>query len=670
MDLTGKFPIPAGARIWLAVFGLGAVLFAFLRLLFLLTHLSLADGSFFPDAIISFWIGFRFDAIILSIIILPLFLLSLLPFIRFKLKTIRRIYTIVLTVIFGPIILLSIADLKFYDSFGSRLNYWAVEYIEFPEMFLYSVVTTGGFWVLIIFWFVLTILFYYIIKSIFDRFGTIDTKVGRVRAVIIYLLITILLIFGIRGRTGIKPLDWGEAYFSDNNFINQLSLNSIYTLSHSLYEEFQNGRKLFENTDSRFSFYDIDSAYQNVAEMLNIEDKITGDNYDLSYRLDSTRRFDFLPNVILILMESWSVELIGALGSKYNVSPNFDSLCADGILFDNFYANGIRTNRGLAATLCSFPSLPGRSIMKRYSASYPFRPLPDILNEFGYSTNYAYGGDIQFDNMKGFLKTAGYNSFYDESDFDNSGQISRWGIPDHTLFDKLADEIKGFKRPFHLAALTLSFHDPYLIPDEKFKIYDKSIKNHKILNCFYYSDWAIGRFMEKIRRLPVFDSTIFIFTADHVAHQSPRYPLSPEKFHIPLLLYSPKLLGDSARVISTTGSQVDIIPTIAGLLGLETEIYGWGRDLFSLEPDDSGFAVIVASDKLGLIEGSSFFFHRIDLTKKLYDLNERRYLENDLMEQFPEKAERMERRLNSYIQLADYLSRGRPEINQQPGISP
>jgi len=123
-------------------------------------------------------------------------------------------------------------------------------------------------------------------------------------------------------------------------------------------------------------------------------------------------------------------------------------------------------------------------------------------------------------------------------------------------------------------------------------------------------------------------------------------------------------------VISTTGSQVDIIPTIAGLLGLETEIYGWGRDLFSLEPDDSGFAVIVASDKLGLIEGSSFFFHRIDLTKKLYDLNERRYLENDLMEQFPEKAERMERRLNSYIQLADYLSRGRPEINQQPGISP
>ena len=664
--MTGKFLIPTKARIWLAVFGIGALLFAFVRLLFLMTHFSLAEGSFFPDALLSFWVGFRFDAIILSIIILPLFLISLLPFVRFTVNKVRRICLVVLTIIFSPIILLSIADLKFYDSFGSRLNFWAVEYIEFPKMFFYTVVTTGSFWILITLWLILSILFYSIIKFILNKFGTVDIKVGRAKAIFIYLLITILLGFGIRGRTGIKPLDWGEAYFSDNNFVNQLSLNSIYTLTHSIYEELRDGKKLFESTDYRFSFYDIDSAYQNVARMLKIEDKIAENNYSLVYRSSGAKGFDFLPNVVLILMESWSVEMIGALGSRYNVSPNFDSLCAHGILFDNFYANGIRTNRGLAATLCSFPSLPGRSIMKRYSASYPFRPLPDILNEFGYATSYAYGGDIQFDNMKGFLKTAGYDRFYDENNFDNSEQISRWGIPDHNLFEKLAEEIKSFKRPFHLAALTLSFHDPYLIPDDRFIIYGNSIKNFKELNCFYYSDWAIGQFMERMKSLPVFDSTIFVFTADHVAHQSPRYPLSPEKFHIPLLLYSPALLGNSSRVISATGSQVDILPTIAGLLGLETDMYSWGRDLFSLEPDDSGFAVIVASDKLGLIEGSSFLFHRVDITKKLYDLKKRPNPENDLKEFYPEKTERMEQRLNSYIQLANYLSRGRPEINQLP----
>lgn len=670
MNLIEKFAIPPKTKIWMAIFGIGTLLFAFLRLLLLLTHLSLAEGSFFPDVFLSFWVGFRFDAIILSIISLPLFLISLLPFIRFTFINVRRIYTIVLTVLFAPVIFLSIADLRFYDSFGSRLNFWAVEYIEFPKMFFYTVVTTASFWILITLWLVLTILFYFAIKFILNKFGPVEINISRTKTIVIYLLMTILLVFGIRGRTGMKALDWGEAYFSDNNFVNQLSLNSIYTLSHSIYEELRDGKKLFEGTESRFSFYDIDSAYQNVAGMLNIEYKMQGDNYDLSYRLDSPKNYSFLPNVVLIMMESWSSELIGALGSKYNVSPNFDSLCAHGILFDNFYANGIRTNRGLAATLCSFPSLPGRSIMKRYSASYPFRPLPDMLNEFGYSTNYAYGGDIQFDNMKGFLKTAGYDNFYDETDFDNSEQISRWGISDHNLFDKLAAEIKSFTRPFHLAALTLSFHDPYLIPDERFNIYDDSIKNSKELNCFYYSDWAIGQFIEHMKSLPLFDSTIFVFTSDHVAHQSPRYPLSPEKFHIPLLLYSPKLLGDSSVVISTTGSQVDIIPTIAGLLGLETDIYGWGRNLLSLAPDDSGFAVIVAGDKLGLIEGSSFLFHRVDITKKLYDLKELPYLENDLIKQYPEKAEMMERRLNSYIQLADYLSRGRLDINQLSEINP
>ncbi len=654
--------LPPKALVWLILFIAGAIFFAFFRFLFLMTHLTLVESVFIKDIFLSFWIGFRFDAVILSIIILPLFLISLPPFIKFSDKLIQKITAIILSIIFGLIFLLCVADLKFFDNFGSRLNYWAIEYIEFPKMFLYTIVTAGSFWILISLWAILVIIFFIIVKLIFKRFGTPDRKHGRFLTMVTYLLLIILLAFGIRGRTGIKPLEWGEAYFSENHFINQMSLNSIYTLAHSIYEELGDGKGLFERVDRRFEFYDNNDAYQVVTEMLGIKQNESDRPFSLQKIVAGAGRFGFHPNIILIIMESWSADMIGALGGGYNISPAFDSLCRHGILFDNFYANGIRTNHGLAATLCSFPSLPGRSIMKRYSASYPFRSLAEVLSDYDYMSAFGYGGDIQFDNMKGFFNAVGYRRFYAEDDFDNAEQLSKWGIPDHIVFDGLSNEMTGLPRPFHLAVMTLSFHDPYLIPeDDRFKIYNDSVEHSNILNCFYYSDWAIGQFMNKMRTSSVFDSTIFIFTADHVAHQSARYPLSPEKFHIPLLLYSPALLGDSGRIVSVTGSQVDIVPTITGLLGLKTSVNSWGRDLLALNSADSGFAVIVASERLGLIEGSSFLFHWVGVSKQLFSLNDEPYLENNIIDRFPEKARRMEKRLNSYIQLANWLSRGRPE---------
>jgi phosphoglycerol transferase MdoB-like AlkP superfamily enzyme len=237
-------------------------------------------------------------------------------------------------------------------------------------------------------------------------------------------------------------------------------------------------------------------------------------------------------------------------------------------------------------------------------------------------------------------------------------------MADHILFETLAAEIKSFPRPFQLSILTLSFHDPYNIPDERFALYGDTIPDYKMLNCFYYSDWAVGQFVRQIKEQPVFDSTIFVFTSDHCAHQSPRYPLSPEKFHIPLLIYSPRLLGDTAVMVTASASQVDILPTLIGLTGINTTQYSWGRNLLDLSPDDSGLAVIVSGKKLGLIEGTQLYFHWVGISESLYDLNETPYLENNLMEIYPGRAGEMARYLNSYIQLADYLSRGDRKISE------
>jgi len=658
-----KHILPQKSLVWLSLFIISAIFFAILRLLFMINNLPLVADGKISDIFNSFWIGFRYDSMILSIVILPLFLISLIPAIRFSSKTVTKVFAIVLTVILLPMFLLSIADLRFYDNFGSRLNYWAVEYIKYPSMFLYSIVTTGGFWLLITIWIILTALYYLITKRVLNHLGRLPESHGKFKSIVVYLLMAALLVLGIRGRTGIKPLDWGEAFFSDNNFINQMSLNSIFTLGHSIYEEEESGRGIFNETGSGPSISNIESVYATVAGMLDLEPDSTN-RYSMKQRISGKNDFGFYPNIVLIIMESWSADLIDALGGLYHVSPEFDKLSQRGILFDHFYANGIRTNRGIAATLCSFPSLPGRSIMMSHSADYPSRPMAKVLGDFGYLSIFAYGGDIQFDNMKGFLNLVGYDQFYEEADFGTDKELSKWGVPDNILYNELAEKIDSLPRPFNLSVMTLSYHDPYLIPDDRFKIYGDSLAESQHLNCFYFTDWALGQFMEKMQSKPVFDSTIFVFTADHVAHQSGKYPLSPRKFHIPLLIYSPALLGDSGRVVSTTGSQVDIIPTITGLLGLKITVKGWGRDLFALDNDDPGFAVITASDRLGLVADSLFMFHWIGISKSLYDLNDRPYLENDIIKKYPELADSMQQRLDSYIQLAAYLTRGKPDVEK------
>lgn len=658
MKLNRNLRIPEKATIWLCVFVTGVLFFALFRLIFLLTHISSVSKSTTGEIVHSFWIGFRFDSTVLSTTILPLFLVSLLPFVKFSRKSWRIVFVTVLTAIFALMFLASSADVGFFDQFGSRINYWAIEYLEYPGYFLYSAVSHKGFWLLFALWIATTAVFNFVLRRIFRKLSSYRISAGGLSKAIVFPLMVALLAFGIRGRIGMKALDWGSAFFSDNQFINQLSLNSVFTLSHSIYEELKDGKTLFGQNNYRFAFYENDEAYQTVANMLRLKTDNSSGNFSLEYRTDVDSTLGFHPNVVIVIMESWSAQNTGALGSDLGVTPEFDRLCSQGILFKDFYANGIRTNRGLPAILCSFPSLPGRSIMKRYAADYPFRSLAQILDEYGYTSIFAYGGDIEFDNMRGFLKGVGYDIFWDESYFGESNRLGKWGVPDHIVFERLISEIDRFKRPFNLTITTLSNHEPYLLPDDRFKLYHDSVPESKQLNAFYYSDWSIGQFMQGIRQKPLYDSTIFMFTADHCSHQSTEFPLEPNRFHVPLLIHAPGIVGEKAGIIERTTSQVDMLPTLIGVLGIETSLYCWGRDQFSLPDDDSGFAVFIDEERMGLIEGSKFYFHWVDVFKKLYDLNDESYLSNDLSDSLPEVATRMDTKLNSYVQLADYLSRG------------
>jgi len=647
--------IPEKVLIWLKIYLIGLVQFAFFRLLFFVFYKGSAGDPGFWLLIKSFIVGLRFDTVVLAAIILPLFLVHLIPGITFRKKTIRIIFRLVLSVIFALIIFLNAADLGFFKQFGSRLNYWAVEYIDDPGWMLHAVISYSETWLLLLMFIVIAAVFIFLLSKVITVPKERTIRPGRITRYVFYILVVVLLVLGIRGRLGIKPLDWGEAFFSENHFINQMTLNGVYTLAHSLYEEAGRDWDIYARMQRRLKIIDDDSAYKIVKDMLAIDSKDSEENYSLVRKSVGKEKPEFLPNIVIVLLESWSAKRIGVYGDTLGITPCFDSLAGSGILFKNFYANGVRTNRGITASLSSFPSLPGRSIMKRFSAEYPFRSIAEVLKPFGYTSAFGYGGDIQFDNMQGFLRRVGFTRFYDEEDFGDVPKLGKWGVPDDIFFEQMAEKMDSLPRPFVSAMMTLSFHDPFLIPDDRFGIFDESVTDYRRLNCLYYSDWSIGRFMDTVRSYPYFDSTIFIFTADHCDIQSTRYPLSPDNFRIPLLIYAPSITGDSMAVIGKTASQVDILPSVLDLLDLSAVHESWGKSIFD-STNGIGFAVIVNGDKLGLIEDSLFYFNMLDAAKALYNLNEADGLDKDIKDSYPDLSESMRRRLGAYLQMAELLS--------------
>ncbi|MBN2226042.1 MAG: LTA synthase family protein [candidate division Zixibacteria bacterium] len=652
-----RINIPQHTAVWATVFIVSVLCFAILRLLFLLGHRDVASSSAISNVMHAFGLGFRFDAKVLAILFLPLYLLTLLPTVDFHEKGIRKAFAWVLTPWFGIFIFLGIADIRFFGIFGSRLNFWAVEYLEHTDLFLYSIVSDAAFWMSLVLILAMTALYYIAIRIALNRLTRRRSYPSWSSRIIWHIIVLALLAFAIRGKLGMKALDWGAAFFCEDQFANQLALNSVYTFGHSLYEEWRDGRSPTDPNKQRFAFYPIDDACDTVCDMLDIEP--TGcDSLDLTRKLGEDGNLGFIPNVVIIIMESWSNDRIGVLDSDVHISPHFDSLSNHGLLFTRFYANGIRTNRGLPAIVCSFPALPGRSIMKRYSASHPFRSLAEILDTYGVTSIFAHGGDIEFDNMEGFLRAVGYDRFFGEDDFGDALRLGKWGIADHAFFERLADKIDSFPRPFNLTALSLSYHDPYLIPDERFRRFDDNSEDNRKLNSLYYTDWALGRFFDRIRNEPFVDSTIFIITADHYPHQSGTYPLAPANFKIPLFIYAPGIIGDFAQKTDVIASQVDILPTLLTLMGITADGIVWGRDVLSLDNADSGFAVIVADEKLGLVQDSLFLFNWVGAGTYLYNVNDTPYLAHDLSDSLVDRLASMEQRLNSYIQLASYLSRG------------
>ncbi|MCM2272189.1 MAG: sulfatase-like hydrolase/transferase [candidate division Zixibacteria bacterium] len=659
-DARISFLTPPRAVLFLAVaYLLGLCFFLIYRLTFLAIFAARAGEPAFADIVTAFVVGFRFDTVVLLLALLPA--LVVLPWVKLNRTWSAKTAVGYLTLIFSLLVLGMLADIRYYNYFDTHLNFQALQYLLAGGKTTWHVtVTEPFFWPAIILWLLVSVLIFVLVRKLVYAFARRHEPTRRLHTTVWFLIVAALTVFGIRGRTGISPIDWGVAYISDNPFINQLGLNGIYTFGKAFKEEGHDPRLVYIPERFRYPFVPIDAALDTVQAMLALpNDRWLEPERSLLRETSNPARFGFQPNVIIVLMESWTGRYTGALGSDLNLTPRFDSLAAHGILFDQFYATGSRTNYGMAGTLCAFPSLPGRSILDRYNARHPFVALPAILEQRRYTNLLAYGGDLAFDNMQGFFKTQGMHRFCGEKEYGTENIFAKWGIPDEVVFTKTVRMIDSLPRPYSLTLLTLSNHEPFDLPDSSIQIYFDDSEESRVRNAHRYADHALGLFMDSMATLPSFDSTIFLFASDHNKLEPAVPTPHPLQFRVPMLIYAPKMLGDSGRVISTVGGQTDIIPTLMGLLGGTYTHASWGRDLLGLDKDDPGFASICMLNKTGLVEGEYVYTEWIDLPPSFYRVSELdRLVVNaiDRRNEAPADYARMQRRLRIFMQLADQLS--------------
>ncbi|HRA82416.1 MAG TPA: LTA synthase family protein [Thauera sp.] len=304
-------------------------------------------------------------------------------------------------------------------------------------------------------------------------------------------------------------------------------------------------------------------------------------------------------NVVLVTIESLSAKYLGSFGDRRNLTPNLDALRRESLFFNNFYATGTRTDRGLEAITLSMPPTPGRSIVKRIGRESGFASLGQQLKAKGYDSVFVYGGRGYFDNMNAFFGGNGYRIVDQTSVAEAEMQFQNaWGMSDEDLYAqalKLGDQDHAAGKPFFLQLMTTSNHRPYTYPDGRIDIPSGTGRDGAVK----YTDFAIGQFLARAREKPWFNNTVFVFVADHTAGSAGKEDLPVANYHIPLFILAP---GASPHEVSTLTSQIDLAPTLLGLLNMDYVSTFYGRDVLSDEARP-GRALIGNYQHLGLFDG-------------------------------------------------------------------
>ena len=581
MDFFKTAPV----RLLLLVTGVWLLVFLLTRTVLLLTHLDEAGGG----TLSLFGIGLLYDLGFLAYAALPMGLYLLLcPPALWRRRGHRWFLQGLLTVSLFAMLFVAVAEWLFWDEFGVRFNFIAVDYLVYSDEVLNNVLESYPIGTLLSILALLAVALGFALRKPFN--AALNAPLPPLRGRLLNAL-GLLIIAGLSLQLLSQDAPRAQG---GNAYQNELASNGPY----QFFAAFRNNE--LDYTQFYSSHTPEVVARQIRAELSEPNARFIGqDPQDIRRMIDNpgTAR---TPNIVLVTIESLSAKYLGSNGDKRDLTPNLDALRKQSLYFSNFYATGTRTDRGLEAITLAIPPTPGRSIVKRIGRESGFASLGQQLSAVGYDSVFVYGGRGYFDNMNAFFSGNGYR-IVDQSSVDES-EISfknAWGMADEDLYKqtlKLADADYAKQQPFLLQLMTTSNHRPYTYPDDRIDIKSGNGRDGAVK----YTDYAIGQFLDQARQKPWFDNTIFIFVADHTAGSAGKEDLPIANYQIPLFIYAPKLI--EPRENGQLASQIDLAPTLLGLLNMDYESTFFGRNLLQDNPLPP--RVVVGNyQHLGLFDG-------------------------------------------------------------------
>ena len=590
-------------------------------------HSRLNDGDIWP--IISGAIRIDLSSIG-YLATIGVFILILHVVARPKTELFQRIFTLYGSCVVTVVVIVEASTPAFINQYDVRPNRLYIEYLDYPQE-VFSMLVHGHLFAMLSTLLLASLTSVYSYRLLCRAF-TQPPSLKKASNLPILMAALIICLFAARGTLSHRPLNPAVVYFSQDSLVNSLVLNSTYSVAFAL--------KNMGNEKSASNLYGTMSRQQIIDTVKKASYRkqfVAGNIPTLAHNKPFVSGVK--KNLVIILEESLGARFVGELGGL-DITPELDKLYQQGWGFDNLYATGTRSVRGIEAITTGFTPSPSRSVVKLSKSQHNFFSLADVLSQEGYKTQFIYGGESHFDNMKSFFLGNGFNDIVDINHIDNPQFISSWGVSDEDLFnqaDKELTKLSNSTEPFFSLVFTSSNHDPFDIPQGKVSLpKGHNPENYKRDLAIKYADYALGKFINKAKTRSYWENTVFLVVADHDVRVFGSEPVPLKSFHIPAVVLNSDMKSKrDPRLVS----QIDLPVTLMSLLGIDQATPMLGFDLTKSYPVErammqyyDNFAYLENDRAVILMPNQQTSYWRYNKQTKIQEKNEQLNVDQTLAE--------------------------------------